>query len=926
LSIVIERGGSTMERTRAPALLQAAVATSTAVMALIAVSALTGVSAGAAPSPSYPDEVMADGPAGYWRLGETSGTVAVDRTANNSSGLYKNGVVLGVPGALETDPDKAARFDGGNDLVEVADPASGVLDFGTDDFTTEAWVKTAVNDERGLFAKKNATASWAVTVTDDPNHAGQLRANFKDGVLSRQLYSTRRVDDGAWHHVVVRWQRDTGISFYIDAQPAGSGGGTMPGDVGNTAPLQIGKSPDNPYLNGDVDEVAVYRSLLSPARIEAHYAASRLDDSAPQVTLESPVNGSSTSDTTPSFTGAAGSAIGDDPTVSVDLHAGTDTSTPALQTLEATRNGDGSFSVEAAPALDPGSYTARARQSDLAGNVGHSAPTTFTVEEGGTPEPPSPVVVAAGDIAGCGGTTSGEFQTAALVEGLPNATVLTLGDNAYPNGTAEEFANCYHPNWGRFKDRTRPIPGGHDYNTPGAAGYYGYFGAAAGDPAKGWYSYDLGQWHVLALNAVCTAVGCGVGSEQEEWLRQDLADHPTSCTLALLHEPRFSSGAIHGGTTDMQPFWEALYDHGAEVVLSGDDHLYERFLPQTPDGQLDTATGITQFVVGTGGFYLYDFAAAEPNSDYRLNTTYGVIKMTLHPNSYSWKFLRADGASTTDSGSADCHGSGTEPPADTTPPETTITDAPPDSSSSQSASFSFSSSEPGSTFECRLDAGAWAGCLDPHAYSDLAAGSHTFEVRATDALGHVDPTPAAEAWTIESGPPPDTTPPATTIVLGTSGTVASDAASFSFSSSELGSTFECRLDGGAWAACSSPRAYSGLPDGSHTFEVRATDAAGNVDPDPAAQTWTADTTGPDTTITSGPSSETTSSSAVFWFMSPESSSAFDCRLDNDEWASCTSPKSYSSIKNGMHMFQVRARDALGNVDPTPATVSWKVKK
>jgi hypothetical protein len=450
------------------ALLQAGGAAVAALLALALVSAHMG-SADASGPRSYAAEVMADNPAGYWRLGEASGTSAADETDNAGHGLYKNGVVLGVPGAMATDANTAARFDGGNDLVEIADPASGALDFGTDDFTTEAWINTTANDERGLFAKKNATTSWAVTVTDDPNHAGQLRANFKDGVVSRQLYSTRRVDDGAWHHVVVRWKRDNGISFYIDARPAGSGAGTMPGDVSNTAPLQIGKSPDNPYLRGDIDEVAVYRSLLSPARIEARYAASLLDDIAPQVVLEQPAAGSSTGDTTPSFAGTAGSAIGDGASVSVEVHAGGDTSAPPLQTLEGTRDGDASFTIEASSALEPGDYTATARQSDHAGNTGVSASNTFTVEEGGTPVPASPVIVSAGDVAGCGGTTSGEFLTAELIEGLPNATVLSLGDHAYPNGTAAEFANCYGPSWGRFKDRTRPIPGGHEYNTPGAA-------------------------------------------------------------------------------------------------------------------------------------------------------------------------------------------------------------------------------------------------------------------------------------------------------------------------------------------------------------------------------------------------------------------------------------------------------------------------
>jgi hypothetical protein len=202
-------------------------------------------------------------------------------------------------------------------------------------------------------------------------------------------------------------------------------------------------------------------------------------------------------------------------------------------------------------------------------------------------------------------------------------------------------------------------------------------------------------------------------------------------------------------------------------------------------------------------------------------------------------------------------------------------------------------------------------------------------VRARDGAGNVDPTPASRTWTVETAPPdtpPDTSPPDTAIVLGTSGTVASSAASFSFSSTEFGSTFECRLDASEWAACSSPHAYAGLADGPHSFEVRATDAARNTDPDPASQSWTIDTTAPDTTIVSGPPAETTSPSATFSFISSESGSTFECRLDNGAWSSCISPKSYSGIGPGNHTFQVHARDSLGNADPTPASHTWKRKR
>ena len=211
---------------------------------------------------------------------------------------------------------------------------------------------------------------------------------------------------------------------------------------------------------------------------------------------------------------------------------------------------------------------------------------------------PPAVLVGAGDIASCG--SSGDEATAALLAGI-DGTVFTLGDNVYDSGTAAEFATCYDPSWGRYRARTSPAPGNHDYVTANAAGYFGYFGAAAGDPSTGYYAYDLGGWRVVAINSNCAAVGgCQAGSAQERWLRADLAAHPAACTLAYWHHPRFNSGE-HGNSAEMQPIWQALYDAGAEVVLSGHDHHYERFAPQAPDGSSDPQRGIREFVVGTGG-------------------------------------------------------------------------------------------------------------------------------------------------------------------------------------------------------------------------------------------------------------------------------------------------------------------------------------
>jgi acid phosphatase type 7 len=273
--------------------------------------------------------------------------------------------------------------------------------------------------------------------------------------------------------------------------------------------------------------------------------------------------------------------------------------------------------------------------------------------------PSGEVIVAAGDIADC--ASDGDEATAKLVSDIDGATVLTLGDNAYPDGAAEDFRNCYEPTWGQFKERTRPTLGNHEYETEGASAYFDYFGDAAGDPDEGYYSYDLGAWHIVALNSNCGvggAIRCGPGSAQTEWLKEDLAANSDEgqCTLAYMHHPRFSSGVKHGGTSTMEPLWEALYEAGAEVVLSGHEHNYERFAPQDPEGRADPQRGIREFVVGSGGGKShYPIFDPLPNSEAHNDESYGVLKLTLSPKSYGWRFIPVEGEIFGDSGSAPCH-------------------------------------------------------------------------------------------------------------------------------------------------------------------------------------------------------------------------------------------------------------------------------
>ncbi|MET1231810.1 MAG: metallophosphoesterase [Candidatus Limnocylindrales bacterium] len=271
--------------------------------------------------------------------------------------------------------------------------------------------------------------------------------------------------------------------------------------------------------------------------------------------------------------------------------------------------------------------------------------------------PPTPaagvsvVLVGAGDIASCG--SSGDTATAALVKGI-SGTVFTAGDNVYDDGSATEYAECYHPTWGAFRDRTRPSPGNHDYHVDGAAGYFGYFGSRAGNPSRGYYAYNLGNWRIYALNSNCGEIGgCAWDSPQTRWLRADLAGHPHRCVLAYWHHPLFSSGP-HGNQPQVRPLWRALYRARAEIVINGHDHLYERFRRQSPRG-VATSAGIQEFIVGTGGRSHYGFETIKANSRSRNATTYGVLKLTLRRGEYSWRFVPVAGKTFTDRGTRSCH-------------------------------------------------------------------------------------------------------------------------------------------------------------------------------------------------------------------------------------------------------------------------------
>jgi hypothetical protein len=258
--------------------------------------------------------------------------------------------------------------------------------------------------------------------------------------------------------------------------------------------------------------------------------------------------------------------------------------------------------------------------------------------------PPEAFVLAgAGDIASC--DNENDEMTAQLLDAIPG-TVFTTGDTVYDDGTDAEFMECYDPTWGRHNDRTKPVPGDHEYNTEDAAGYFRYF-----DDILPYYAYNLGSWRIYALN---TEIDLSEDSEQLAWLQEDLADNPRQCVLAYWHEPRWSSGIEHGSYDDYQDLWEILYEADAELVINGDEHNYERFAEMDDSGS-PSSPGLRAIVVGTGGRSLYEFGTPLPASEVRDSSSYGVLKLILYPDRYEWEFVPAAGYTFTDRGSTECH-------------------------------------------------------------------------------------------------------------------------------------------------------------------------------------------------------------------------------------------------------------------------------
>jgi calcineurin-like phosphoesterase family protein len=276
------------------------------------------------------------------------------------------------------------------------------------------------------------------------------------------------------------------------------------------------------------------------------------------------------------------------------------------------------------------------------------------------PPPPNRTLLTAGDVANCftgpGGDQhpgAGALETAALIKGLlPVDDLIVQGDLAYESGTATEFRDCYEPTWGQFKAFSHPAPGNHEYLSPGAAPYYAYWGTRAGPAGKGYYTYELGAWHIVSLNSEVDVAAAG---EQAAWLRADLALHPTRCAIAFWHRPRWSNDLTQGDTPSLTDLYNILYDGGVDVLLQAHAHAYERWLELAPDGGVQPGRGIRNFVLGTGGGDAQSLGPLRPGEEISQENVLGVLRMTLSSEGYAWQFMPTLSSTFTDSGTGTCH-------------------------------------------------------------------------------------------------------------------------------------------------------------------------------------------------------------------------------------------------------------------------------
>ena len=485
-----------------------------------------------------------------------------------------------------------------------------------------------------------------------------------------------------------------------------------------------------------------------------------------------------------------------------------------------------------------------------------------------------PIIAVAGDIA-CDPTNSNfnggngssgscrQKYTSDLLVNAGLAGVLNLGDNQYYCGGYQAFVQSYELSWGRIKSITHPAVGNHEYLTSGgtdctsanagAAGYFNYFGAAAGNPSQGYYSYDIGTWHLIALNSNCSnAGGCGATSPQGQWLEADLAAHTNVCVLAYWHIPLFSSGGR--ASSNSKPFWQSLYNHNADLILSAHDHTYERFAPQTPSGTVDTVRGIREFIIGSGGANHTSFTTIAANSELRNADTFGVFKLTLHPTSYDWQFVPEAGKTFTDSGTTACHSQTSDSTPPTTPGNLAAAAVAPNQ---VNLTWTASTDNVGVTGYRVFRDGLQIAISLAASYADTGVQpntTHSYTVVAVDAVGNASP----QSNTASATTPADTTPPAAPTNLTATAVSASQVnLAWTASTDNVGVTGYRMFRSGVEIASSPGASYSDTTvqaSTSYSYTVVAVDAAAN--PSPASNVATVTTPAPSSILTFTPTADT----------------------------------------------------------------------
>jgi hypothetical protein len=839
-----------------------------------AVALVSGASVSAATT-TYRDTVLSDSPRSYWRLNETTGTTAADQLGANPA-TYTNGVLLNQSGALSSEVDASASFDGVNDYVVA--PSSTSLDM-TSAVTVEFWAKrrTVSSTYQVLVGKPGNGQSKYENYAVWLNTSNSYQAYFGDGT-SFATVTTPAVTNTNWHHVVATDDGST-ARIYLDGVLKQSASTTVR-LTANPNPLNFGRANNNAYFfNGWLDEVAIYPTALSATRIQAHYTKGTTDQIPPSVTLTAPANGSYLSSGTVGFAGIAGSAAGDSSTVTVKIYSGTSATGNPAQTLSATRQPDNSYSVTGS--LADGTWTAQAEQQDSAGNIGTSSANTFTVAT------VAPVVTISSGPPDPSNQTTAVFSFSADKPASFECKLDTGG-----------FAGCSSP-----KTYSALADGSHTFQVKATD--------QAGNSSTASYTWVVDT--VAPPTPTITSSPPG----------------QTSSTDASFGFSDAESGVIFRCRLDGGSFSACTSPQSYSGLASG-VHTFD-VKAQDPAGNLSSAASYTWTVAAAAPpTPTFDSTPADPSNSTSATFTFsdtqaGVsFECSLDNASYdactspaSLSGL-AEGSHTFQVRARDSGGNLSAAQSytwnvDTTAPNETILSKPPNPSNSTNPSFSFSSNEP-ATFECSLDGDTFVSCTSPQSYSGLADGSHTFQLKATDDAGNVSN--STYTWTI------DTTAPSTTIGSAPPNPSNSTNPSFAFSANEL-ATFECSLDGAAFASCTSPKSYSGLTDGSHTFRVRATDQAGNTGL-PTSYAWTIDGTPPPApTISSQPTNPTTSTSATLAFSDAEADVTLLCQLDGGGFSTCTSPKSYSGLAEGSHTFDVKARDSIGN-ESAAASYTWAV--